>query len=360
MILALKLLLALAALILPGEAALRWLAPGIRWGWCRPLIAFGIGQGLATWCLWGVGMAGVPMWTWGITFVLTASVALLWLGRNGMKNVEARFLPEQTAKPGFLELVKTRRGMQHVKTLWEVVPWLILLLAAWGLSVQVAEEALAYRIGGVPGMGNWAFKTKLLLMTESWPTDFFDYEAHNRRMGYPPGFPLLCGWCAAFMGELETHVIRLLPVFLTTGAFLLTGAEMIERRRWWGLPGVAALLTLFLGQPGRGVLSHFYAEPLLLFNAAVTVVTLGRAWGKPSLTWRKPGRFAIGLLAAGCMAWTKNEGLVGFLLIAGNYFVRVREVRRNHQKIACGRSLVRRGCRDSAMEDLPRGAGMER
>jgi len=318
MILALKFLLAVAALVLPGEALLRWLAPGCRWGWCRPLVAFGIGQGVAMWCVWVLGMAGVPMWSWGIALVLTASVVVLWLGRrrSGMKPVEESpgLLPEQTTKPGFPAVVKMRRGMRYLATLREALPWLILILAAWVLTVQAAEEALAHRIGSVPGMGNWAFKTKLLLMTESWPADFFEYEAHNRRMGYPPGFPLLCGWCAAFMGGLETHAIRLLPVFLTTGTFLLAGTEVIRRRRWWGLPGVAALLALFLGYPGRGVLSHFYAEPLLLFTAAVTVVTLGSVRGNP-------GRLAIGLLAAGCMAWTKNEGVVGFFLIAGSLFV---------------------------------------
>lgn len=307
MILALKFLLSMAALMLPGEALLRWLAPGFRWGWGRPLIAFGIGQGVATWCLWCLGMAGVPMWTWGIAMVLAGSIGLL--GLRIWKSYQEREIATCVAAELDIPAAQSLR-----RKLGQALPWLILISAAWVLSVQAAEEALAFRIGSVPGMGNWAYKTKLLLMTESWPADFFGYEAYNRRMGYPPGFPLLCGWCAAFMGGLETHAIRLLPVFLTTGAFLLAGGEMVRWRRWWGLPGVAALLALFLGHPGRGVLTHFYAEPLLLFMAAVTVVALGRAQGNP-------GSLAIGLLAAGCMAWTKNEGVVGFFLLAGGLFV---------------------------------------
>lgn len=305
--LAVKFLMSVAALILPGEALLRWLAPGFRWGWCRPLVAFGIGQGVATWCLWCLGMAGVPMWTWGMAMVLTGSAGMLvW---QYVKAYRAGGIVTRFAKR-----LRIPAGSDLRRLAGQALPWLILISAAWVLTVHAAEAALAHRIGCVPGMGNWAIKTKLLMMAGSWPADFFEYETYNRRMGYPPGFPLLCGWCAVFMGGLETHAIRLLPVFLTTGTFLLAGGEMVRRLRWWGLPGVAALVALFLGYPGLGVLSHFYAEPLLLFMAAVSVVALGRAQGNPRC-------LALGLLAAGCMAWTKNEGVVGFFLLAGGLFV---------------------------------------
>ena len=306
--LGLKFLLAVLALMVPGEVLLRWLTPEIRWGWCRPLVAFGIGQGVATWCLWCLGMAGVPMWSWGIGMVMLAGVLalgyLVWRLKNrggGVAGVNGWYVLGGDWKC-------------RMRVVGRYLPLLILFVCAWVVAVRCAAEALEFRIGSVPGLGNWAFKTKLLLMTESWPSDYFEYDAHNRQMGYPPGFPLLCGWFAMFMGGLETHAIRLLPVCLVTGAFLLAGGEMVRRRGWWGLPGVAALMALFLCYPGTEVLSHFYAEPLLLFTAAVTVVALGRAWDQG-------GGMLVALLAAGCMAWTKNEGVVGFVLIAGCLWV---------------------------------------
>ena len=42
MMLVVQMLLALGLLILPGEGLMRWLAPEVRWGWCRPLVALGI------------------------------------------------------------------------------------------------------------------------------------------------------------------------------------------------------------------------------------------------------------------------------------------------------------------------------
>jgi len=378
MILALQFLLAVAALILPGEALLRWLAPGSRWGWYRPWVAFGIGQGVATLCLWCLGMVGVPMWTWGIGIVLLGSLGLLWKSSSltsatgdrryrpahefacsgGLRpsvpmhmrvkhwasslvsaTGDRRYRPayEFACSGGLRPSVPMHMRMKHwasslasatgdrryrqcfrgrnlVRIAVAGLPWVLLLFATWILCMQAMDGALKFRIGSIPGMGNWAYKTKLLMMTESWPADFFDYEAHNRRMGYPPGFPLLAGWCAAFMGGFETHAIRLLSVLLTVGAFLLAGCEMIRLRRWWGLPGVFALLALFLSYPGREIFSRFYAEPLLLYTAAVTIVALARAPGNPRCV-------VIGLLAAGCMAWTKNEGVVGFFLLAGCLFV---------------------------------------
>ncbi len=340
MILALQFLLAVAALLLPGEALLRWLAPGSRWGWYRPWVAFGIGQGVATWCLWCLGMAGVPMWTWGIGIVLLGSVVVLWKASSLASTlIERRYRPahEFVCSGGLRPSVRMQKQMKHwasslasaiaerryrqcfrgrnlVRIAVAGLPWVILLLATWIFCMQVMDDALKSRIVGIPGMGNWAYKTKLLMMTEIWPSDFFEYEAHNRRMGYPPGFPLLAGWCAAFMGGFDTHAVRLLSVLLVVGAFLLAGSEMIRLRRWWGLPGVIALLALFLGYPGREIYARFYAEPLLLYTAAVTIVALARAPGSP-------GYMVIGLIAAGCMAWTKNEGVVGFFLLAGCLFV---------------------------------------
>lgn len=310
MIFALLFMLSVLALILPGEALLRWLVPGYQWGWYRPWVAFGIGQGAAMFCLWCLGMCGVPMWTWGIGIVLTISMlAIFWLWRRdgNLTNPCDCLGWCENLKSGFFR----RRGWRdYFNMALSSLPWMIMLFAALIVGLQALDEALEFRIGSVAGMGNWAYKAKLLLMTESWPADFFEYEAHNRRMGYPPGYPLLCGWCAAFMGGLETHAIRLLPVALTVGTFLLAGGEMIRWRSWWGLPGVAALLVLFLGYPARGILAHFYAEPLLLYMVAVFVVALAKAPENSRCV-------VIGLLAAGCMAWTKNEGVVGFLMIAG-------------------------------------------
>jgi len=307
MILGIKLLLGLAALVLPGELMLRWLAPASRWGWSRPLIAFGIGQGVATWCLWVLGMAGVPMWSWGMGIILIASAGGLCLLRH------ARTSSSETTV--ILSADSGPRGMKQTgRKLWDILPWVLLAIASWVIAVQAAEEALRFRIGSVPGMGNWAYKTKLLLLTEKWPLDFFEYEAVNRRMGYPPGFPLLCGWCAVFMGGLETHAIRLLSVLLTIGTFILAGSEMIRLRRWWGMPGVAGLMALLLSRPGRDVLSGFYAEPLLLFTAAVTMILLARCD-------RHIGATSLFIVSAGTIAWVKNEGVAAFLLLTVLAFV---------------------------------------
>ena len=328
MILGLKLLVALAVLVLPGEALMRLLAPGSRWGWYRPLVAFGIGQGAAMWCLWLLGMAGVPMWSWGVGIVMAGSVLGLWFLWRDVALPMFSTIPSSPSTicvhpvhlrfslfKRFCPLFSGGSGWKsRGKAALACVPWMILFLAAWVVAVHAAEEALEFRIGDVAGMGNWAYKAKLLLLSGGWPADFFGYEAHNRRMGYPPGFPLLCGWCAVFMGGLETHAIRLLSVLLTAGAFLLAGGEMICFRRWWGLPGVGGLLALFLGYPGRGILSHFYAEPLLLYLTAVAVLALARAG-------RGGGEMTVCLLATGAMAWVKNEGAVAFLLLAGASFV---------------------------------------
>ena len=245
------------------------------------------------------------MGTQGIVIILAASVVALWI----------RWRQNPSSKLDLDEGIPRVNGWRgYGRLAFGSLPWIILIFGAWVVAGQAAAEALEFRIGSVPGMGNWAFKTKLLMMTGDWPADFFEYEAHNRRMGYPPGFPLLCGWCAAFMGGLETHAIRLLPVLLTVGTFLLAGGEMIRKRGWWGLPGIAALFALLLGYPGRGILSHFYAEPLLLYMSAVAVVALGRVS-------ERSGGFIVVLLAAGSMAWVKNEGVVVFFLIAGAMFL---------------------------------------
>lgn len=302
MIFALQMVLALIVLILPGEAVIRGLAPDSRWGWARPFIAFGLGQFITTSLLWAMGMVGIPMWSWGICIIVVLSSGFLCYGYRSRPLIPSVVPDNSEPKPSILR--------RTVSTL----PWLVLALATIFLAHHATLLALEHRLGSIPGMGNWAYKTKLLLITGDWPSDFFEYEAHNRRMGYPPGFPLLCGWCATFMGGLETHAIRLLPLILFIATFVMAGAEMVSRLKWWALPGIAGLLALFIGHPARSILSHFYAEPLLLFTAAVSVIALARAATSSSHT-------IIAILCAASIAWVKNEGLVLFVFLTGFTFL---------------------------------------
>lgn len=227
--------LALIILALVGDLTLRlFKMPTMLPAWQHAFVVFWIGQALGTWLLWLIGIIGLPMWSVGalcFSLYLLCGYGFLW-------------------KKGALQFAKNKKddfsdNLENVfrKRLYLGFWWLLLGAVCCFVIGIFIMAGMSYPVQGATGLGNWLFKAKWFLLSESWPSDYFTHGGHNRHLAYPPGFPLLTGWCAWVMGGLDVYWIRALPVFLLSAAFCLAAACLERSIR--GLSALIGLVILF-------------------------------------------------------------------------------------------------------------------
>lgn len=296
--------LALLVMALLGDLTLRFLKfSGALPRWQRVFVTFWIGQAVGTWVLWVLGMMGLPMWMAGAVCFLIYLVGGYWfLWKKGK-------LLGATRMACFFDLKK-----MSLRQRCEMGLWILLVGMGCGFVVGIFIMAgMSYPVQGATGLGNWLFKAKWFLLSGQWPPEYFAQGGLNRHLAYPPGFPLLTGWCAWVMGGLDHYWIRALPVALLSAAFCLA-ASCLQR----GLRGVVSLLglvILFTGYFGQVILWGFYAEPMLLFGLTIVVLILVKSD-------ELEGSLPILALSLGALVWVKQEGLILALLLSGFLWVK--------------------------------------
>ncbi|MCL2670173.1 MAG: glycosyltransferase family 39 protein, partial [Syntrophaceae bacterium] len=183
-------------------------------------------------------------------------------------------------------------------------------LVAWLVSFAVAT--LREPQGRWDAWLIWNMHARFLYRGgEAW-RDAFASGLDWSHWDYPLLLPLsiLRGWIYAGQEELRMPaVIALVFTFLTLG--LLVSALCVFRHRTQGLlAGLLLLGTPFFIAMGA---AQFADVPLAFFIlATVTILT----WQQRSV---RPGALALAGLAAGLAAWTKNEGLLFILVVAGSF-----------------------------------------
>lgn len=294
----LGLVAAMGLMTVVGVSAMR-LVGGLAFsrGWLRCLVGLWVGQGVLTFLIWIAGMLGVPMEWAGVIFC-AAAFGGLWMLRSKGRVQDLEENGEEIVENGQL-LGKLAQARRLSSVLW----WVALAVGTVWVLVLGASLALVSPVADITGLGNWLYKARLLDMGGAWPRDFFEYARPNRHVGYPPGFPLLIAWCAWFMGGLDWYAIRVLPLLLLAGGFLLSATAMRGGglRNWVGL---MALIVLFSGFAGRTIIYSFFAEPLLLFGLGAVLVTLREVLERKDVGWRGL------LLVLGPLCWVKQEGAV--------------------------------------------------
>lgn len=276
---------------LPGRSSQRKMAL-----WKQLAVGLCIGQGCYSLLLWLSGMLGgfvVMVWAVPVCSILYYS----WWGRHyWLSDLPSWRLPQGHILKQFLK---------QSKTYFVVVGFLVVGGITICLFQKYALIASAYPIEGVPGMGNWGYKAKIIYQHQGVPVNYIsDYSTHYGKFSYPLGFPLLSAAVYTVVGGVEEAIVRVNTAVFLAATFTIIALQCLERWRWLGFFGIIGFLGFFLGKPAYEVLESFYAEPLLLYCVAAALVCL------------IDGQFLFSLICAGCAAWTKQEGIVFFGLLA--------------------------------------------
>ncbi len=260
--------------------------------WKQLAVGFCIGQGCYTLLLWLGGMiGGFTILVW---FIPVAS--MLYLAWKAYHNRLWRGNSWRVLGGNLLK----QKGIYFT---------MISVLIVGGLAVCLFQKyaliAAAYPIEDVPGMGNWAYKSKIIFQHQGVPQNYIsEYSTQYGKFSYPLGFPIISAALYTMAGSVEEVLVRVNTAVLLTLAFIVIASQVMDRWSWLGFIGIFGLLGFFLGKPAYEVLESFYAEPLMLYCVAVSLLCLiDEQW-------------ILSLLCAGCAAWTKQEGIVFFGLLA--------------------------------------------
>lgn len=263
-------------------AALASVAAGVavlRFSGARGLFAAAAGV------LVGLGLSGAA---W--------SAGLLWFGATGAG--------ADLALLALAALLFWRRPRLAAEPPREAAPaWLAAAcaLAALVVTALFLEHSVRYPEGGWDAIAIWNLRARALFGASDRLAQVFTAELQPTHPDYPLLLPGLVahGWFA--LGT-RTQVVPIAVSFLFAAAGVVALATAVGRRRGTAL-GLAAALLL-LGTPDFLMLAwNQYADLKLALLLLVAVALASE------------GKFAAAGLAAGLVAYTKNEGLIELLVL---------------------------------------------
>jgi hypothetical protein len=287
-----------------GAATVSLLLPSgpraLRWGW-----AFWLGSG---WLSLGLGTAALLGLPSAVGMAAPLAPLVLWSAHAWRRATEAD-------SRGFLSFEPSDA-----------------LLAALLLAFILPAVALALttRIPAWDGYAVWHFKGRIFYIEDRVPLAYFhDPLTDYSQPGYPLHLPLVLAGVAKAAGRWEDSLLLLVsPAMYASVLLLLYGTLRLDLPRSAAaviVAGIAGLPPLF-GQVALG-----YADlPVAL---GVASMLAGLAWW---FARDEPGAVAIAALSGGLTAWTKNEGLLLFLVVWAAAWAWAPRYNRSRRPLATG------------------------
>lgn len=255
-------------------------------GWKKVAAAFCVGQGCYTLLLWmggGLGLFRVVAW------VIPLSALTVWLCLGALR------LRAKGAWP----LVRKHHFAQCVS-------WCCVAVLALFLFQHYSGMTLRAPIEGVPGMGNWGYKAKIIFLNEGVPDNYMsDYSTVYGKFSYPIGFPMMSAALYTMAGHVDEALAKANAILLFVATYVVISLGFIERWRNFGFVPVIGLFGFFLGTPAWQVIDGFYSEPLLFFCSSTALICLFER-----------DQYPLAIVCAGCAAWVKQEGILFYGLLA--------------------------------------------
>jgi len=258
-------------------------------GWWSIAVGLCLGMSVHNLLLWLAGSFGAfHLIAWGVP-----AISLFWSIFTSLRRAKSTF----KIQPFLFWL------SNHYLS---AISFLIIVVASIYLGRSYAEISLGSPIDGVPGLGNWAYKAKILYFHQGVPPNYLtDYATMYGKFSYPPGFPLSCSALYTMAGGINDALVNTHALALHVFSFATLSGLFIQQWKWFGLAAMLGLSGFFLGSPALQVIYSFYAEPMLLFCVVVSL-----------LCFTVPNHDLLALLTAGCAALVKQEGIL-FMLLMG-------------------------------------------
>lgn len=287
--------------ILPGMLLLRIVLKKQLRGILTWVTAFILGQSFFTLLLFVVGIAGLPLTFFSTIFILLVLTIFLW---SIMRLCQRTNISPQQPTNTLTQIYNSTSCVQPLS--YSRLLQIILILALILLFLLIGAISLTEAVSDRPGQAIWAFKAKVFFTEQSIPTALFkDNFRPYSEMSYPLDYALFLSWLYMWMGEINDHLIKLVPALLA----MLVGVLMYSICRDQQMSmnkSLAFTLVLCGNTPFIACGQQMYAEHLLTLQ-----VLAGFYFLYCFLNNTEQKRLLLaGFLLLGGGAWIKNEGLL--------------------------------------------------
>ncbi len=267
----------LGSILLVGNLALDWMAPGERSGSERMALGFALGCGVVALLLFYLSLVYAPL-ALGLTILFVLTLVSLAYGKR--------------------LFVKRQLALRCTKfSILATTP--IFLLS--GLAALVALKTDL----GFDGWTDWGFKARVVYVEGGWTANYFAFpwpEFIHR--DYPLLVASLEAWAFAWLGQADEHAIKIIFPFFYFCLLLLFYSAV----RKIGSSRIAMLFSVLLGTvpylASIAAPSGYADVPLMLYVLGAVVFV--RRWFERG----NDSDLLIGAMLAALGVWVKREGIV--------------------------------------------------